>query len=401
MQEKLIIYLHAHDLEHPSWAVLDAEGNVRQSESHDNALGFSQIAEDKEIIVIVPAEDVLLTSVVLPKMNRTRLAQALPYALEEKLIDDVESLHFAYGEHRADEPLPVAVIAHERMEQWLNLLNAWHVKIDLLVPASFVLPYEENAWHILVADMAIARTELFQGFACDKANLPALLALASAEANQAPQSIHIRNYTKEPFAPLLNTLSTVQEEVQPEQHFIADLAHYAGKTPLLNLLQSRYATKKSKFPRRDKLWKAAIGFVTVWVAILFLYPTVSYFILKQRTHIINAQIVQIYKRQFPQSTNIVAPKLRLQEKLQKLSVQAGENRLLVLLGYVGKGIQVAESVKIKRFDFQNNQLTLELNAGSSEDFSAFTGFLTRQGLNVKQQNANLTGARVNATVLIE
>lgn len=401
MQEKLIIYLHAHDLEHPSWAIVAADGLVRQSESHDNALGLSQIAEDKEVIVLVPAQEVLLTAVTLPKMSRARLTQALPFALEEKLIDDVETLHFVQGDYHADTLLPVAVVARARMDQWVELLKSWQLQVDVLMPTTFALPLEEDTWHVMLSDMAITRTGPFQGFVCDHANLSELLQLALSEADGAPTHIYIHNYTEANCTPLLDELVKVKEEKLPAGNFINDLAHYAGTLPALNLLQGYYATKKSKFPRRDKLLKATFGFAIVWIALLFLYPTVSYFILKQRTTSIDAQIAEIYKRHFPQSKSVVAPNTRLQEKLQKLSSQVGENHLFLLLGYIGKGMQSTESIKIRHFDYQNNQLTLELTAATSEDFSTFTNFLTSHGLTVKQQNANLTGSRVNATLLIE
>jgi hypothetical protein len=90
----------------------------------------------------------------------------------------------------------------------------------------------------------------------------------------------------------------------------------------------------------------------------------------------------------------------MEEKLQKLRANIGENRLLLLMGYVGKAMSATPSITLKRIEFQNNQLTAELTAATSEDVAAFTDFLTQQGLTVKQQNANLAGTRINATVVI-
>ena len=82
MQEKLVIDISAADETRPSWAIVDAHGVVRQSAMHDSTEGLTHIADLKQVIVIVPAIDVLLTVVRLPKMNRTRLLQAIPFALE-------------------------------------------------------------------------------------------------------------------------------------------------------------------------------------------------------------------------------------------------------------------------------------------------------------------------------
>ena len=61
----------------------------------------------------------------------------------------------------------------------------------------------------------------------------------------------------------------------------------------------------------------------------------------------------------------------------------------------------APHVELKRFDFINNELTLELTAASSKHYVCpFTHFLVQQGLSVKQQNASLAGSRVNAMLVI-
>lgn len=401
MQEKLVIYLHADDYAHPSWAVVDADGMVRESAYRDGALGLAEIAADKDIIVLVPAEDVLLISTTLPKMSRARLAAALPYALEEQLIADVDTLHFASGASQPNGNLPVAVVTHEKMQQWLSQLQAWNIVPDTLLPVSLALPFEENSWHIFINEMAIFRSGFFQGFACDINNFRESISLVLTSAAPLPMQIYLNNYTQQALASTLDVPITVNEEMLKPERMLADFAPHAVKKPAINLLQSQYAKQKSKFPQLKKMLQITIYLAVAWVCLLFFYPLVSYFIFKQRVSHIDDQIAVIYKNNFPQASSVIAPKLRMEEKLQKLNAQIGENRLLLLVGYVGKGMLETSSIKLKRFEFQNNQLTLELTAGSSEDFTAFTDFLTQQGLSVKQQNANLSGERISATLVIE
>ena len=401
-QEKLIIYLHSTEAEQPSWAVVDADGMVRQSASRDNASGLAEIAEDKEVIVIVPAEKVLLTAVKLPKMNRSRLLQAVPYALEDELIDEVDALHFAIDEYHADRDLPVAVVAHEHMQQWLNVLQSFGIQADSIMPAMFALPYEAEAWHVAISELVVVRTGLFQGFAGDKQNLATLLDAALMSSLQMPAQIHLHNYTNHAFSGVLEIPAKIQEDFLKESDWIKDFARHAAKNAgSINLLQGPYAVKKFRLPQMNKLWKITAGLAIAWVFLLFFYPALSYFILKHRMNAIEDQVAEIYKRNFPQASSIVAPKLRMQEKLQNLNADRGASRLLLLLGYVGKGMAETPNIKLSRFDFQSNQLSLELTAATSDDFSAFTDYLTQQGLSVKQQNANLVGSRINATLLIE
>ena len=370
MQEKLIIYLSTNDYSKSSWFLVNEEG-IRWRALQDDASSLAHIAEGKDVIVIVPAEDVLLTLVQLPKMNRSRLQQALPYALEEQLIDDVASLHFATGNNQANNEWPVAVVSHQKMQQWLAWLQSWNIKPDVLLPVSLAMPLEDGKTSVLINDTVAVRTHIHQGFGCDKNNLQQLTQIVSVTETQ-----HVK----------LCTLDDVVKEVI--------------KTTSLNLLQGIYAVRKTKFFQANKIIRVLSYLATAFIILLFLYPMVSYVILKQRLTDIDTHINAIYKRQFSQAGSIIAPKERMEEKLQRLQGQQGKSHFLLLAGYVGIAMQHAQAITLKRMDFQNNQLTLELIATSSEDFSMFADALIQQGLQVKQQHASLIGSHIHATLVV-
>ena len=401
MQEKLLIYFNVRHPERPSWAVIDADGVTRRYAYHDSVDGLAQLADAKEVIAIVPSEDVSHTTVKLPKMNRSRLLQAIPYALEDQLISDVEALHFAPGDFQPDTDLSVAVVAREKMQRWLDLLQSWGIQADKLIPTVFTVPYSEGEWHVMVDEMSILRTAPLLGMACDNNNLDALLRIALASASPQPKQIIIRNYTAHPFAEALNLATPIMEEhVAPEQMML-DVTRSVLNTPSINLLQADFASKKTKLPTMDAVQRIVYRLVIAVVVLLFLYPLGSLLILSQRTNDIKDQVNAIYRKNFPQATSVTAPKIRMEEKLRKLNTKINENRLLMLMGYVGKGLSETKNVKLKRLDYQGSQLTLELTATTSDDLSNFTDFLTQQGLRVNQQNATLLGTRVNATLQIE
>lgn len=401
MQDKLVIFLHTYDAERPDWVVLNADNVFRYNVRHGNSADLTEAAADREITVIVPAEDVLITSVTLPKMNRTRLAQALPFALEEKLIGDVDALHFAQGDLLADGSLPVAVVSREKMQTWMALLQSWNIQADRMVPASLALPADEHAWNVAVNGMTNVRLGQYQGFGCDKNNLKDMLDIAWEAAEIKPERLHIFNYSTQALAGSLNLQTKIEEDFHAPDQLYVELAKTAVTTPSINLLQAEYRTKKSRYPKIQKIWKLTMYLAIAWVVLLFFYPTISYFILRHKLSGMESQIVAIYKRNFPLSSSIVAPRLRMEEKLRNVSSQAGDSKLFLMLGYIGKGMLEKPSIKIKRFDFKGNQLTLELLTPSSEDFAAFTDFLARQGVTIKQQNATMQGARIIGTVVME
>lgn len=399
MLEKLIIFIHAENVTQPSWIVINAALEVQQQVNQGNAEELVAISTDKEIIVIVSAEDVLLLNAKLPKMPRSRLEQALPFALEEQLICDVDKLHFTHGIHQEGD-LPVAVVAKEKMAQWMALLQTWNIVADKMLPAMLVLPWQENTWQVAITNTALVRTDLYSGFACEISNLREMLDIALSTAAQMPDKINICYYNEKTEHVDLSAPVPILEESKSAAQFYIDLA-LNSHTPAINLLQGAFATKKSKFTQTKRIWHMAIGLAAAWIAILFLYPLLSYFILESRVSHLNAAIAEIYKRNFPLATDVIAPKLRMQEKLQKLNNGAGQNRYFILLGYLGQGLQNSSGVKFKRMEYQNNQLNVELLANSSDEFSKFTDYLSQQGLKVKQQNANLNGTHISTTLVIE
>src|ERR1700687_202408 len=91
--------------------------DLSQGYPNDHA-NLAALAMGKEVIVIVPGEDVLLVHAKLPKMNRSRFLKVLPFALEEQLIDEVETLHFALAETQDTGDLAVAVVRQQKMQEW-------------------------------------------------------------------------------------------------------------------------------------------------------------------------------------------------------------------------------------------------------------------------------------------
>jgi general secretion pathway protein L len=140
MQEKIIIYLASHQEAPPSWVTVTENGEIEQVVLDGQPDELAQFVFDKQVIIVVPAQSVLLTSASLPKMPRSRLIEALPFALEEHLVTEVEALHFATGERQLDETVPVAVISKNQMEAWLNLLRSWHVTPQIMLSQVFALP---------------------------------------------------------------------------------------------------------------------------------------------------------------------------------------------------------------------------------------------------------------------
>ena len=94
-----------------------------------------------EVVVLVPGEDVLLAQARIGARNRAQLMQALPFALEDQLLAPVEELHFAAASPQ-DGSVGAAVVAKERMREWLARLAEAGVRPDAMLPETLALAPE-------------------------------------------------------------------------------------------------------------------------------------------------------------------------------------------------------------------------------------------------------------------
>lgn len=395
-QKRILIYLYA---EKASWLVIDETGQIQQTVLQGQLLDLSSVVNGHEIQVIVPGQSILLTSASLPKLNAQRLKLALPFALEEQLIDDIATLHFATGDYQANESYPVAIVAKEIMNGWMAQLQQANITPHALIPAPLALPFAADSCFICIdEDIAIARTDIYSGFACDKENLATLLSFQLAESESKIEFIHINNFTENPSYLTVESL-TLNETNFKQNEFLEHLIKWIDTFPFINLLQGDYQVKK-KVSATKKIWIAAACVALTWVGFSFMSNIGSYFILHHATTTSENQIETIYKRNFPQASTVVAPKQRMEEKLKKLSDNATKNNFLAILATVGNLLPKAKGIQLLSLDYRGNQLTLNVNAMSFDNLDSFTQSLTHQHLVVKQQNASMAGTTVKANLQI-
>src|SRR4051812_20605438 len=95
----------------------------------------------RRVAVIVPASEALITDSDAPARSASKLAQVVPFALEERVADEIENLHFAIGERStAGARVPVVVVQRARMEGWLAELRAAGLAPAAIYSAASLLP---------------------------------------------------------------------------------------------------------------------------------------------------------------------------------------------------------------------------------------------------------------------
>lgn len=322
------------------------------------------------VYVLVPAQDVLLTHVLLPKLNRQRLLQALPFALEEKLITDLSELHFAIGDYQADGMLPVAIVSKQKMQQWLAILNEAAIFPTAMLPMQFALPNHANEWAVCIHENdCVVRTGVYSGFFCDASNLDLLL------ADLHPDKVTLYHFNDLPL-----------------------LAKWDPGNLFINLLQPPYQRKYNTLAQK-KTWLYSAYALAASIFLMLSGYVVSWVILQRAVNAGNLEINQIYKQQFPEARSVVAPKERMESKLKKLA-SPSQNDFLYVLGLLGEAIKKSPGVKISRLDYHNHMVMMTIVAPAFEKMDLLVQALKQKGLVVKQENATNVGLDVTAELQI-
>lgn len=318
------------------------------------------IEHNQELFVIVPGQDVLLTSAKLPKMSAQKLKQALPYALEDKLINDVNDLHFAIANQNTEGNISVAVVAKEKMQHWLTLLKNANVFPSAFIPTTLAIPKDQ-----VLSDSVFSyiRHSDYLGFAVDHHNTEL--------------------YSKDPVTKLTNEV----------------IQHSIFQFPYINLLQGEFAVRRKKSSLKN-VWKKASLLGLAWIGLYFFSHFISFLILEYQSHRINHQIETVYFKNFPNAKDLLAPRERMQQKLKETTALAQKNNFLSLLANVSGVFAKNRAVHIENLTYENGIMTLQLSAATFEALDALTNDLTSKGVNSKQQNAAENGSQVKATLLI-
>jgi general secretion pathway protein L len=155
MAEFLVIRLGNDPERSANWVAVDSNGTRRTPPVTGPLAEAARDVRGRDVIVLVPATEVLRAAVDIPIKGGARLRAALPFALEEQLADDVENLHFAAGERRESGLLPVSVVAREQMLGWLLALNNAGIAASKMIPENHGLARIPGTLSMLVAEQQI------------------------------------------------------------------------------------------------------------------------------------------------------------------------------------------------------------------------------------------------------
>jgi len=366
------------------WLLLEGAGQGLQGPLRGSLESAAAEARGSRVTVLVPGVEVLLARAAVPILNRQRLLKAVPYALEDQLAADVETLHFAVGRPDDAGQPAVAVVARERMDEWLGALRAAGINPNVLSPDTLAIPWRENTWSVLaLGERALVRTGAQDGFAAEAESLNALLRLQLDAAGEAPpESIELYGESEEGsgMSQELAGLGIALSEHTGGEGGLPWLVEGITDRAQINLLQGGYAPEE-RLVQVLRPWRAAAALLGIWLAVAMAGSFLETWRLERESQALAEQIRSVFSEAFPEIKRVVRPRVQMERELDALRKEQGSDGsgFLTLLAAAAKGLQGVNGVDIQGLQYRQGRLELDVTLASMSGLDPLRQSLEQAG----------------------
>ena len=382
MPELLVVRLHPIAAAQPGgsqaapqaeWLVIDGAGARRGNVSWGSLSDAAALSQTRKTVVLVPGTDVLLAEPVLPLKSGAKLAQVVPFALEEQLAADVEDMHFAVGKRESRAGTPVVAVSRARMDQWVATLQAAGLSTDTIYAETSVLPTVTGAVAVLIDGKRLyVRRENQPGTVIEVEPLIEALqmALASGEESREHVTIFVSEEDYERERELLEELreftASLQLKLLPDGP-LPLLASNIPKTGAVNLLQGPYAAK-TKLNISFAPWRYAAILAAVFIAAHVGMKTWQYFHYKNVESQLDAQIAEVFQQAIPGAPvpDPLEARRQVEAVLGQLRGTGPTSGMLTTLAMLSEAMAQAPNIDVEALYYQQDGTDLRVLAPKDE-----------------------------------
>ncbi|MET1079158.1 MAG: type II secretion system protein GspL [Pseudomonas sp.] len=340
-----------------------------------------EASQDRPLSLVVPAEACSAFAVSLPTQKERWLRQALPFAVEELLAEDVEQTHLALGERMADGRYRVIALRRSLLSAWLKQLQAAGLTVLTIYLDADLLP-REHSQLLLLEDRALlgGADEARLAFAADAwpsvlGHFPGALQV-HGQAPQAPTGIDDYQCLEDPYRWLAQ-----------------------GRAKAVNLAQGDFAVKAPSSGAGP--WKPLLAVAGLWALLQLGFNLGQSWYLERQADAYAAASRALYQELFPQDTRIVNLRAQFAEHLAQGN-GGGVGGFLPLLNQTSSVLGGEPGLSVEQLDYSQTRGDLALQVRAA-DFAALEQLrqrLSDAGMAVQLGSANREENGVTARVVI-
>lgn len=391
------------------WCLYDVSGNYVSSGTANSGVEINELlsrnaVSDFEIVMLVAASHVYCTNIKLAAKQKRFLQQALPFAIEEQLSQDLEHFHLAHGAF-TKSGIPVVAINHTLMEALIGRAAEFGSTLQGIYADALLLPSTDQDICIsLEADFALIKTN--DGFALrlGKAELAKWLDVylksSSDESAEQKRLIQLlltpaqKEHERIIYAQLeqLENTQVNLEVIQVPPLQLLCECWIRNRHNQINLCQKEYKQGKEVSSPLKPWYPAGIAASLLALAVVSTnFVEATYY--ERKSEVVFDSALTAYKKINPNSSRVNTKNLNRQIKgeLKNLGAEQSDSGFVELLAlasepYTADFSSVLTWTSVSYSD-KRNELVVELQANGFETLERFKQELVSRGLKVEVNTA--------------
>ncbi len=387
------------EAEHFEWALYSYIGEpIGSGESTFDEL-VSTIAQngldDVRLHYIIPAHLTILCQARIPAKQARYIQQALPFAVEEVLAEDVEDMHLVPLQRQSRDILPVLAIQQEVMAEYHALVNQFPWELaGIYVDAEGCPPGEGGLSLMIDGDDILLHEpgEVLMRLHRDNALLflETLAAVSAGTDNSKPLHIWLNPQDTQDSAVFTAQLEHIDGLDIRFQHY--DLSAFqrlsltlANEEAPNNLCVGAFRSRSSRAESPLRKWWPVAAVAGVFLAVQVGLNLGAGMLHEQHAETYSAQARELYQRIYPGERNVRSPRRQMEGKLRNANQGAGGGEFLELLAEAGFQLKrQADSASMElnnlQFSQQRGELSMEVRGSSLDQLDQYKQALGKAGL---------------------
>ena len=416
MAEFLVIRLGKNPGQSANWIAVDDNGTRRSEPVTGPLPDAARDVAERNVIVLVPAASVLTTSVYVPVKGGARLRAALPFALEESLADDIDTLHFAAGKRRHSDLLPVSVVARSQMTEWLDALDTAGIVATKIMSENHGLARIPGTLSMLVAeDQVMFNDGAENEFVMQGVKPSDVLAVAGElddesdkEGGDNQQPGHLLVYCEpgeeslfeHDWTTLRQKMASVDINLLPDG-VLPRLAVTVAAGHGVNLLQGMFGAKV-EYGTAFRPWRYAAALLLALVLIGFGSKAVDYYRLAKEQTALKDQFTQEYRQIRPDDDReVVDPSSIVKSIRRSVGSLSSSDAFLPSLHQLSLALQQNSSAEIAAISYRAGVVDVHLTAPDVATLDSIQKIVSNSGrFNASIQSTDQVGDKISSRIQI-
>jgi len=341
---------------------------------------------------ILQGENYICRWLTLPGVQGRHLPKALPFALEESLIEDIRNYHLVTAGKIGKFTHRVYCSLLDNFNRLLEACDHHHIKLKQLIPGTSLIPenslvHDGDFWII---------------------NIPGL---GEAKIHESALSAYLEGLCNDLDAASQNTITLIDTNLDTANLLKTQIeSNFAGIFKSINVKHGRYwnlrdAALTGKYSdlltaefrpaeiKKDQpavWWKPVAALAACWCVFSFTEISLENKQLASQQAQVKSETIALYKRLFPgERIRFLERQIRTKIKGDGAQVNAG---VMTLLSQASKALlqdNLKQMIQWQSFNFNNRQnlLVIDLTSKTLAQLQSYKAALELQGLSVEISQA--------------